>query len=152
MEDQYWKECQYYVDGNLPDELKILLDRAYLIPHLLDSSEIKAAREVCKYCKQQERRSSYRVNRPLAVVLRNQQTNARVEGTVINASASGALIKLKEWIDFGNSEVVEVEFYSAANSPAQSRRSVMRGSGVIKRKSRKKRQMAMMLLSNASRD
>ena len=97
MEDQYWKKCQYYAAENCPDELRILLDQAHLIPHLLDYSEIEAAKQVCKECKKQERRNSYRLNRPLAVVLTNQQPNTSVEGTVINSSASGALVKLKEW-------------------------------------------------------
>ncbi len=153
MEDQYWEKCQYYAAENCPDESRIFLDRAYLIPHLLNYSEIEAAKKICKECKKQERRNSYRINRPLAVVLDNKQPNTRVEGTVINSSASGALLQLKKWINFANVEVVEVVFTSTDNNkPGQSSSIVMRGSGLIKRKSKKKRQVAIMFLNSAEQD
>ena len=153
MEEGYWAKCQYYAAGNCPDELMILLDRAYLISHLLDASEIEAAKKVCKDCKKQERRNSYRINKPLAVVLTNQQPNTRVEGTVINASASGALVKLKEWIDFANGEAIEVVFTSTDNNNSgQSSSIVMRESGVIKRHLKKRSQVAIMFLSSADQD
>jgi hypothetical protein len=120
---------------------------------LLNYSEIEAAKKICKDCKKQERRNSYRINRPLAVVLDNKQPNTRVEGTVINSSASGALLQLKEWINFANVEVVEVVFTSTDNNnPNQSSSIVMRGSGVIKRKSKKRRQVAIIFLSSAEQD
>jgi hypothetical protein len=153
MEEGYWAKCQYYAAGNCPDELMILLDRAYLISHLLDSSEIEAAKKVCRDCKKQERRNSYRINKPLAVVLSNQQPNTRVEGSVINASASGALVKLEKCINFANSQVVELVFTSSDNNNSgQASTTVTRESGVIKRCLKKRSQVAIMFLTSADQD
>ena len=153
MEGAYWAKCQYYAAGNCWDELRILLDRAYLIPHLLDSSEIEAAKKVCRDCKKLERRDSYRIRRPLTVILTSQQPNTRVEGTVINSSATGALVKLKEWIDISNGQVVEVVLTSTNNdNPGQPSSIAMRESGVIKRHSRKRRQVAIMFLNSVDQD
>jgi hypothetical protein len=153
MDEECWAKCQYYAAENCPDEFRILLDRAYLIPHLLDYSEIETAKKICRDCKIQERRNSYRLNRPLTVVLTNKQPNTKVEGTVINSSASGALVKLRESTNFANGEVVEIEFTSNDNNtPGQSSSIVTGRSGVIKRQLKERRQVAVIFLSSAEQD
>ena len=72
---------------------------------------------------------------------------------MINASASGALVKLKEWINFANGEVVEVVLTSTNNNNSgKSNSIVMSGSGVIKRQLKIGRQVAIMFLSSADQD
>jgi len=48
MENNYWENCSYYESGECPQPEAI--DRAFLIPQLLDASEIEATEQIFLNC------------------------------------------------------------------------------------------------------
>jgi hypothetical protein len=69
MKAPAWETCQYYGAGQCPQH--IVIDKAYLIPQLLDDSEIKTAEKICENCEKSlaDRRRYQRVKRPLKVAI-----------------------------------------------------------------------------------
>lgn len=146
MAKDHWGKCQYLAAGNCPESLRILIDRAYLLPQLLDSSQIEAAKEACQHCEKLERRESPRIERSLSVAVSNNKVNTNAEGTIANVSESGALIKLEGWGNFRKGQTIEFKIRYNDKSSDQANSIVLSGSAVVKRLSRKKQDLAIIFM------
>ena len=146
MAEDHWEECQYYAAGNCPESLQILIDRAYLLPQLLDSSQIEAAKEACQNCEKLERREAPRIEKPLSVVISKNGVNTISEGTIVNVSEGGALIKLEDWANFRKDQTIEFKICYADKSSDQANSIVLNGSAVVKRIARKNQELGIMFL------
>ena len=48
MANNYWDKCSYYESGKCPQPDAV--DRAFLIPQLLDKAEVEAIEQICLTC------------------------------------------------------------------------------------------------------
>ncbi len=143
MKKQAWDTCHYYSKGRCPQHSTI--DKAYLIPQLLDPSELKAANEICEHCESyhEEKRKHRRVRRPFRVLLSKKEPKKRIEGSVVDVSSNGVLVKLDNWITFRKDEVVNLQLYSRGEFPDQVKSNVVDVNGRIKRMSVDKQELAI---------
>lgn len=146
MEDKYWEKCPYYESRNCPQPESI--DRAYLIPQLLDTSEIEATEQICRECGKylEDKRKYPRIRRPLRITLLQGRETA-IEGNIVNISHGGALIELKSWADIGKSERVVLNIYPSHPALEKSPTSVLKLSARVKRVDTERKQLAMIFLS-----
>lgn len=152
MDDAYWERCPFYAEDECPQTS--LVDRAYLIPHLLSSSEISEVQETCEKCGLylKEKRKYIRLRKPFRVVVITDKKGTRLEGKIINVSGVGALIMPDRWSDFAVNQVVELEIYSRPSASKDNDAMVIKVSGVIKRVSDKDKQVAVMFLEELQQD
>jgi hypothetical protein len=150
MKKPAWEKCQFYSSGRCPQYLTI--DKAYLIPQLLDPSDLKAATEICEECAtyHDEKRKSQRIARPFKVVVSNKIPRKNIEGTVVDLSMNGVLIKLDNWINFNKDEFVNLQLYSNDMFTNQAKSKVVNLSGRIKRVAKDKQELAIMFMKSAS--
>ena len=82
MKEPAWEKCQYYSGGHCPKHP--IIDKAYLIPQLLDASQIQFAKKMCEDCEKQlfQMRVYQRLKRLLKVLSSNQKPEERCEGTL----------------------------------------------------------------------
>jgi len=146
MAKDHWGKCQYLAAGNCPESLRMLIDRAYLLPQLLDSSQIEAAKEACQHCEKLERRKSPRIERPLSVVISNNKVNTNAEGTIANVSEGGALIELVDWGNFREGQTIAFKMRYDDKPSDQANSIVLSGSAVVKRLSREKQELAIIFM------
>ena len=146
MDDAYWERCPFYAEDECPKTS--LVDRAYLIPHLLSSSEIGEVREICKRCGLylNEKRKYIRLRKPFRVAVISDKKGTRLQGKIINVSGVGALIMPDNWSDFPVNQEVELEIYSRPRASKNNDEIVIKVSGVIKRVNDKDKQVAVMFL------
>lgn len=146
MDDAYWERCPFYAEDECPKTS--LVDRAYLIPHLLNSSEIGEVREICKKCGLylNEKRKYIRLRKPFRVAVISDKKGTRLQGKIINVSGVGALIMPDNWSDFPVNQEVELEIYSRPRASKNNDEIVIKVSGVIKRVNDKDKQVAVMFL------
>ena len=118
MDDAYWEKCPYYAEDKCP--YSSVINRAYLIPHLLRPSEIEEAKRFCEKCGlyREERRKSIRLKKRFHVVVFSQRRNVKLHGEIVNVSGVGALIEFEGRSSFALDQKVEVEIYSR-NIPAK---------------------------------
>ncbi len=66
---EYLENCRYYEIGDCPQPEAI--DRVFLIPQLLDPSEIEAAKQICQDCGKylDQKRKYPRIRRPLQIII-----------------------------------------------------------------------------------
>jgi len=124
------------------------VDRAYLIPHLLSSSEIAEVKEICKKCGLylNEKRKYMRLRKPFRVAVISDKKGTRLQGKIINVSGVGALIMPDNWSNFSVKQEVELEIYSRPRASKDNNETVVKVSGVIKRVNDKDKQVAVMFL------
>ena len=69
MKKPAWEKCQYFSEGNCPQHG--VIDKAYLIPQLLDTSQMQAAKEICEDCAKYlaEERKYPRIKRPFEAAI-----------------------------------------------------------------------------------
>ena len=146
MDDAYWERCPFYAEDECPKTS--LVDRAYLIPHLLSSPEIGEVREICKKCGLylNEKRKYIRLRKPFRVAVISDKKGTRLQGKIINVSGVGALIMPDNWSDFPVNQEVELEIYSRPRASKNNDEIVIKVSGVIKRVNDKDKQVAVMFL------
>ena len=146
MDDAYWERCPFYAEDECPKTS--LVDRAYLIPHLLSSPEIGEVREICKRCGLylNEKRKYIRLRKPFRVAVISDKKGTRLQGKIINVSGVGALIMPDNWSDFPVNQEVELEIYSRPRASKNNDEIVIKVSGVIKRVNDKEKQVAVMFL------
>jgi hypothetical protein len=146
MDDAYWEKCPFYAEDECPQSS--LVDRAYLIPHLLSSSEISEVKEVCKKCGLylHEKRKYVRLRKPFRVTVISDKSGTRLQGKIINVSGTGALIMPDSWYDFAVNQEIELEIYSRPKATEKKDEIFIKVSGVIKRVIDKDKQVAVMFL------
>ena len=146
MDDAYWERCPFYAEDECPKTS--LVDRAYLIPHLLSSPEIGEVREICKKCGLylNEKRKYIRLRKPFRVAVISDKKGTRLQGKIINVSGVGALIMPDNWSDFPVNQEVELEIYSRPRASKNNDEIVIKVSGVIKRVNDRDKQIAVMFL------
>jgi hypothetical protein len=146
MDDAYWERCPFYAEDECPKTS--LVDRAYLIPHLLSSSEIAEVKETCRKCGLylNEKRKYIRLRKPFRVAVISDKKGTRLQGKIINVSGVGALIMPDNWSDFPVNQEVELEIYSRPRASKNNDEIVIKVSGVIKRVNDKEKQVAVMFL------
>ena len=146
MNDAYWEKCPFYAEDECPQT--VLVDRAYLIPHLLSPSEMGEVKETCKKCGlyRNEKRKYIRLRKPFRVAVISDKKGTRLQGKIINVSGVGALIMPDDWSSFTVNQEVELEIYSRPNASKNNDEIVIKVSGVIKRVNDKDKQVAVMFL------
>jgi hypothetical protein len=148
MDDAYWERCPFYAEDECPKAS--LVDRAYLIPHLLSPLEMGEVKDVCKKCGQylNEKRKYIRLRKPFRVAVISDKKGARLQGKIINVSGVGALIMPDNWSDFAVNQEVELEIYSRPRASKNKDENTIKVSGVIKRVNDKDKQVAVMFLED----
>lgn len=146
MKEPTWEKCPYYPSGRCPQHSTI--DRAYLIPQLLEASELEAAIDACDQCEiyDKERRKYRRIARPFRVVVSNKQAKQNIEGTVVNVSVKGALIRLDNWIPFDKEQMVDLKLYNNKLISDKEEINVVNVSGQIKRVAEQKQELAIVFV------
>ena len=146
MENKYWDNCSYYEGGKCLQPEAI--DRALLIPQLLDASEIEDIEQICLTCGRylDQRRKHPRIKRPLKLMLLRGQKTA-LEGDVVNISKGGVLVKLQNWVDFDENEKVVLKIYPAQVAGMKKSTSALKVSAQVKRINAEKKQLAIIFLS-----
>jgi hypothetical protein len=145
MENKYWDNCSYYENGKCPQPEAI--DRALLIPQILDASEIEATEQICLTCGKylDQRRKHPRIKRPLQIILLRGRKTA-LEGDVVNISKGGVLLKLQNWVDFDENEKVVLKIYPSQIVEKKTSSPALKVSAQVKRIDAKKKELAIIFL------
>ena len=146
MANNYWDNCSYYESGKCPQPEAI--DRAFLIPQLLDTSEVEAIEQVCLTCGKylDQKRKHPRIKRPLQIILLRGRKTA-LEGDVVNISKGGVLVKLQNWVDFEENEKVTLKILPSQIAREKTSTSAIKVSAQVKRIEAQKKQLAIIFLS-----
>ncbi len=128
------------------------MDKAYLIPQLLKPSQIKAATDTCDQCEyyNEEKRKYRRVTRSFKVVVSNKEPRKSTQGTVVDVSINGALIKLDNWTHFNKDETVNLQLYANDIVVDEEKTNVINVCGRIKRVTKEKHELAIIFVKQAS--
>jgi len=145
MEKPIYEKCHYLNIGQCPNQF--LLQKALLIPQLLEPSELAEVTEACKSCGSylKERRKHSRIMRPLRCNV-SKDNGAAIQGQIINISGNGALIKVQDWGDFKSDEKVKLTIYLADESISNKSRAI-EVSSQIKRLAIDKKKLGVFFLS-----
>ena len=148
MKKPTWEKCHYYHTRRCPEHETI--DKVYLIPQLLEPSAIKAANATCDRCEiyHQEKRKYRRIARPLRVVVSNKKPKRQIQGTVVDVSINGALIKLDNWIHFNKEEMVNLKLYYNRVNSDKKEINIVNVSGQIKRVAKEKQELAIVFIKD----
>lgn len=150
MRKPTWEKCHYYCTRRCPHHATI--DKAYLIPQLLDPSAIKAASDTCAQCEiyQKDKRKYRRIARPFRVVVSNKEPKRNIEGTVVDVSIKGALIKLDNWMHFNKEEMINLKLYYNKVSSDKEEINIVNVFGRIKRIAKEKQELAVVFIEDGS--
>jgi hypothetical protein len=140
---KWWKNCYYFAGGDCPERL--VLERVYLMPHLLDPMEIETIKQACENCTKRNQRYHTRVSRPLRVALIKDH-GTPVEGDIVDVSQGGAYIKLKKWIAFARDEKLTLKIYHSEVNSEQSHSKITKVSALVKRTEPEKEKLAVSFL------
>jgi hypothetical protein len=142
MDENILENCPHADSGQCtqPDAVA----RAYLIPQLVERSEVEATKQICRTCGKYlgEKREYPRVRRPLSIIL-SQGKKAAIEGEIVNISEGGALVKLKNWADFDEEQKITLEVYFSHAASGKGVGSKMEFTGKIIRVDDQERQVAI---------
>jgi hypothetical protein len=146
MDEAFWEGCPYYVEGECPHSS--LVDRTYLIPHLLSSAEVEEVKAVCGKCGLylSEKRKYFRLKKPFRVVVTTSTGEDKFRGRIVNVSGVGALLTFKDWPDFVVDQKVEIEIYSRRKDSRDLDETVIKVTGEVKRIDAEDKQAAVMFL------
>lgn len=152
MDDAYWERCPYYAEDECPQSS--LVDRVYLIPHLLGSSDIDEVKSICKKCGLylDEKRKYIRLKKHFKVVLIPDNGDVKINGEIVNVSGVGALIVLEEWPDFIPNQRVELEIYLRHKTSKEVDEVAIKVAGEIKRINDEDKQVAIMFLEEVKQE
>ncbi len=150
MRKPTWEKCHYYCTRRCPHHATI--DKAYLIPQLLDPSAIKAASDTCAQCEiyQKDKRKYRRIARPFRVVVSNKEPKRNIEGTGVDVSIKGALIKLDNWVHFNKEEMINLKLYYNKVSSDKEEINIVNVFGRIKRIAKEKQELAVVFIEDGS--
>ena len=150
MKEPVWERCHYYCSGQCPEQST--MDKAYLIPQLLKPSQLKAATDTCNQCEyyHEEKRKYRRVTRSFKVVVSNKEPRKNTQGTIVDVSINGALVKLDNWINFNENETVNLQLYAHDIVIDEEKTDVINVCGRIKRVTKEKHELAIMFVKDAS--
>jgi hypothetical protein len=126
------------------------MDQAYLIPQLLKPSQLKAATDTCDQCEyyHEEKRKYRRVTRSFKVVVSNKEPRKNTQGTIVDVSINGALIKLDNWINFNKDETVNLQLYANDIVVDEKKTNVINVCGRIKRVRKEKHELAIVFVKD----
>ena len=146
MDEASWERCPYYVEDECPHSS--LVDRTYLIPHLLSSAEVEEVKTVCGECGLylSEKSKYFRLKKPFRVVVTTGTGEDKFRGRIVNVSGVGALVTFKDWPDFVLDQKVEIEIYSRRKDSRDLDETVIKVTGEVKRINVKDKQAAVMFL------
>ncbi len=144
MSKDRWNKCPYFAEGQCPHGQ--IIDRAYLIPQLLEASELEKAVRVCGECGQYlaERRKHTRLKKPFKSIIHKEHEEVPIAGNILNVSEMGILVRLEDWSPFDINEKIQIEIHPRHNSPEKLDNEIIRTSGEVKRVDSKTRQLALM--------
>ena len=150
MREPVWERCHYYCCGQCPEQST--MDKAYLIPQLLKPSQLKTAADTCDKCKyyHEEKRKYRRVTRSFKVIVSNKEPRKNTQGTIVDVSINGALIKLDSWINFCENETVNLQLYNQNKVVDEEKTNLINVCGQIKRVTREKHELAIMFVKDTS--
>ena len=150
MKEPTWEKCHYYRSRSCPEHSTI--DKAYLIPQLLQPADLKAATDTCDQCEiyHREKRKYRRIARPFKVVVSNKKPKRNIEGTIVDVSVKGALIKLDNWIHFNKEQMVNLKLYYNKVTSDKEEINVVNVSGKIKRVAKEKQELAVVFVEDDS--
>ncbi len=145
MDDNILENCPHSDSGQCPQPDAVA--RAYLIPQLVERSEVEATKQLCRTCGKylEEKRAYPRVRRPLPIIL-SQGKKTAIKGEIVNISEGGALVKLNNWADFDEDQKVTLEVYSSHEAAGKGAGSGMEFTGEIKRVDGQGRRVAIVFL------
>jgi hypothetical protein len=146
MDEAHWERCPYYAEDECPHSS--LVDRTYLIPHLLSSTEVEEVNRICEECGLylSEKRKYFRLKRPFRVVVTTGTGEEKFRGRIANVSGVGALVTFKDWPNFLLDQKVEIAIYSRRKDSAELDETVTKVTGEVKRIDAKDKQAAVMFL------
>ena len=152
MDDAHWERCPYYAEDECPQSS--LVDRAYLVPHLLSSAEIGEVKDICEKCGLylNEKRKYIRLRKPFRVVVMTDEKGARLRGKIINVSGVGALVMFDSWPNLILKQKVALEIYSRQKASKELDEVDIKVSGVIQRVNEKNKQVAVMFLEELQQE
>ena len=90
------------------------------------------------------------MTRPFKVVVSNKKSRKNTQGTIVDVSKDGALIKLDNWTNFNKDETVNLQFYNNEMVVGKEKPNVINVCGRIKRVTKEKRELAIMFVKHAS--
>ena len=133
MEQPAYETCEYLISGQCP--YKSTIERALLIPQLLDPTQIIDAKRLCEKCGQilVKRRKAVRVQRPLRVVITRRDQEESFHGTILDVSSGGALVKLENLPNFHMDEIFRLKIYSYSGVSDKSDTDAISVDGAVKR-------------------
>ena len=146
MDEASWEGCPYYAEGECPQSS--LVDRTYLIPHLLSSTEVEEVESICAKCGLylNEKRKYFRLKKPFRVVVTTGTGEDKIKGRIVNVSGFGALVTFKDWPDFVVDQEVEIEIYSRRQDSTDLDETVIKVTGEVKRIDANDKQAAVKFL------
>lgn len=146
MDEAPWEGCPYYAEGECP--CSSLVDRTYLIPHLLSSAEIEEVKATCEKCGLylSEKRKYFRLKRPFRVVVTAGTGEEAFSGRIVNVSGVGALVAFRDWPDFVVDQKVGIEIYSRRQDSTDPDETVVKVRGEVKRTDVTKKQAAVLFM------
>ena len=150
MKEPVWERCHYYCSRQCPEQST--MDKAYLIPQLLKSSQLKTAADTCDKCEyyNEEKRKYRRVTRSFKVIVSNKEPRKNTQGTIVDVSINGALIKIDNWVNFDENEIVNLQLYDHNKVVDEEKTNVINVCGQIKRVTKEKHELAIMFVKDAS--
>lgn len=146
MDETPWEGCPYYAEGECP--YSSLVDRTYLIAHLLSSAEVEEVKATCEKCGLylDEKRKYFRLKRPFRVVVTAGTGEEAFSGRIVNVSGVGALVTFRDWPDFVVDQKVGIEIYSRRQDSTDLDETVIKVTGEVKRTDVTKKQAAVMFM------
>jgi hypothetical protein len=152
MEQPAYEKCQHLGNGQCP--YKSTIERALLIPQLLDPTQIIDAKRLCEKCVQifVEKRKAVRVKRPLRVVITRWDQAESFHGTILDVSSGGALVKLENLPNFHMDEIFSLKIYSYSGVSDKLDTDAISVDGAVKRLAENKNEIAIVFVEETSLD
>jgi len=152
MEQPTYEKCQYLSIGQCPHRPSI--ERALLIPQLLDPSEITDAKRLCEKCRQilVEKRKNERVKRPLRAIITRRDQEETLHGTILDVSSGGALVKLEDLPNFHVDEICLLKIYSYDSFSGKLDTDAISVDGIVKRLAENKNKIAFVFIEESGLD
>jgi len=150
MEQPTYEKCQYLGKGQCPYRLTI--ERALLIPQLLDPTQVIDAERLCEKCGQifVEKRKHVRVQRPLRVIITRQDQEESFHGTILDVSSGGTLVKLESLPNFHMDEILRLKIYSYSGVSHKSDNDAIEVEGAVRRLADNENEIAIVFVEESS--
>jgi hypothetical protein len=149
MEQPAYETCEYLGNGQCP--YRSTIERALLIPQLLDPTQIIDAKRLCEKCVQifVEKRKDVRVKRPLRVVITKRDQEESFHGIILDVSSGGALVKLEDLPNFHVDEICLLKIYSYDSISGKSDTDAISVDGIVKKLAENKNEIAFVFIAES---